>query len=1194
MATTQNDRAVISLVINGEQAKASLKEISLATTRLRSEVLKMKEADNPDLYRQKVKELNAMNAAYRAQMSTLSQVTTAWQRFKKEMGTVAVGVVGGNVMTWGLQQFASLVPDTINRTMKLRDAFADIEKATGLSSQKVKELNRELKNIDTRTSNDDLRSIAVVGGQLGIANAELVDFVKNTDMAVVALGDEFKGGAEEVGKVFGGIAKLYKETKTMNIGKAINDIGSAVNELGADGAATGPVIAEFVTRIGQMGDLAPSLIMSLALGASFQELGLTAEIAASGLTGLLSTAAKESDLFGQQLRMSKKELEALINTKPDEFIRQLAASFKGMTATQVQQQLAALKVESQESAKVMSILANNTTLVETKFRLTAKAMAEGSSLAKEAAARNHQLAKDLKDLNEWFSGLLTSEGLQNFLVKAVHNTLEFTRVLSRLGPWLKENQEYLYLFASATVAYYGATIKATLATVANTAAETYRKVAYEAGFRWLIISEAATKAYAFTTGVLTGQISLQTAAVTIARGVWTGFNAILAANPIGAVVAAMTALVFIVKRSSEQSEQNLAIAREQARIQFELKREIINHSRAQDELNKKVSTYNDLSAQEQANTKKSIALKMAEASARLANLKARARELALQAAGNEPTAWEKLKYDAENFFKFKQGSRRGAIFEIQRQKMNEAYSGAMAGSDELQREIDGYKEFQKQLEVFDRMKSGGGVVTPPTIKDNDKKGGLTDAQKAERDKERLKDMLEKERLEAIKIEKGEQARELAAVQAKYDEMVELAHGNVEKLKEIERLKLIQISAINKEYDLKAKEQKEALAKQDLQEAEQELELERQLRAREIQRMADDGKLTQEQARMGELNNEEIYLEAKKLLYLGHYKSLEELFQGFADKEKSIAEKRKKDLGKIDKDIQQNQTEKGEQQSKNAKESREGTLQEIELKEKLKKAQQEVTDTYLKTGTMAVDAVKSMVQEHTIAYKAAIIAQKAFAIAEVIINLNRRMAMIDTAMWTYSLPDGGVSIRSAQKTAARVEAGVTIAAITAAGMKELAAKGTQLNPGTPAKAIGGYTDISTLRTDMSGNPSGFVSDPTYFALGSRSYIAGEEGQEFIINNRALQSPVVANFARMINAVQQSGNYSGLMGSYEALPSGSSGAPADQSAVLVEMRAMNRQMRDMSSAVLYAINESNNYFRLKKRDERVDNIRKNTSL
>ncbi|OIN57619.1 hypothetical protein [Arsenicibacter rosenii] len=1193
MATTQNDRAVISLVINGEQAKASLKEISLATTRLRSEVLKMKEADNPELYRQKVKELNAMNAAYRAQMSTLSQVTTAWQRFKKEMGTVAVGVVGGNVMTWGLQQFASLVPDTINRTMKLRDAFADIEKATGLSSQKVKELNRELKNIDTRTSNDDLRSIAVVGGQLGIANAELVDFVKNTDMAVVALGDEFKGGAEEVGKVFGGIAKLYKETKTMNIGKAINDIGSAVNELGADGAATGPVIAEFVTRIGQMGDLAPSLTMSLALGASFQELGLTAEIAASGLTGLLSTAAKESDLFGQQLRMSKKELEALINTKPDEFIRQLAASFKGMTATQVQQQLAALKVESQESAKVMSILANNTTLVESKFRLTAKAMAEGSSLAKEAAARNHQLAKDLKDLNEWFSGLLTSEGLQNFLVKAVHNTLEFTRVLSRLGPWLKENQEYLYLFAAATVAYYGATIKATLATVANTAAETYRKVAYEAGFRWLIISEAATKAYAFTTGVLTGQISLQTAAVTIARGVWTGFNAILAANPIGAVVAAMTALVFIVKRSSEHAEQNLAIAREQARIQFELKREIINHSRAQDELNKKVSTYNDLSAQEQANTKKSIALKMAEASARLANLKARARELALQAAGNEPTAWEKLKYDAENFFKFKQGSRRGAIFEIQRQKMNEAYSGAMAGSDELQREIDGYKEFQKQLEVFDRMKSGGGVVTPPTIKDKDKKGNAKT--QAEKDADSLEKMLEDARQRIMEGEKTDYEKQVAAFAEKYSKMYELAKTDETKITEIRRLSLLEWGNIEKKYNEEQAEKKQQELSTRLSEAEQELELERQLRAREIQRMLDDGKLTQEQARTGELNNEEIYLEAKKLLYSGHYKALEELFQGFADKEKSIAEKRKKDLGKIDKEIQQNQNEKGAQQSKNAQETNQQQKDLISQKDKEKEKQLELALTYKETGQMAAEALKSTFQEHTVAYKAAIAAQKAFAIAEVIINLQRQIALINAQASTYMAnPAQGAAIRTAQATAARIQAGVAIAAIAAAGARELSAKGTQLNPNTPTKAIGGYTDINTLRMDTSGSPSGFVSDPTYFALGSRSYVAGEAGQEFIINNRALQSPVVASFARMINAVQQSGHYSALSGGSAAQGSGPAAVPADQSAVLAEMRAMNRQMRDMSSAVIYAVNESNNYFRLKKRDERVEEIRKGSSL
>ena len=165
-------------------------------------------------------------------------------------------------------------------------------------------------------------------------------------------------------------------------------------------------------------------------------------------------------------------------------------------------------------------------------------------------------------------------------------------------------------------------------------------------------------------------------------------------------------------------------------------------------------------------------------------------------------------------------------------------------------------------------------------------------------------------------------------------------------------------------------------------------------------------------------------------------------------------------------------------------------------------------TYASTGQQAADAIKSYFQEHTVAYKAAIAAQKAFAIAEAIINLNRQLGMIDAMAWTYTTPQGA-AIRSGLKIAARVQAGVAIGAIAAAGARELAAKGTQLNP-VPAKAIGGYTDVSTLRTDMSGNPSGFVSDPTYFALGSRSYIAGEAGEEFIINNRALQSPVVAKF------------------------------------------------------------------------------------
>jgi hypothetical protein len=72
--------------------------------------------------------------------------------------------------------------------------------------------------IDTRTAQEDLLKIAQIGGQIGVANDEMFGFVKSVDMAVVALGDEFSGGAEEVSTKLGVLSKVFKETKDLKTG----------------------------------------------------------------------------------------------------------------------------------------------------------------------------------------------------------------------------------------------------------------------------------------------------------------------------------------------------------------------------------------------------------------------------------------------------------------------------------------------------------------------------------------------------------------------------------------------------------------------------------------------------------------------------------------------------------------------------------------------------------------------------------------------------------------------------------------------------------------------------------------------------------------------------------------------------------------------------------------------------------------
>lgn len=1123
----------------------------MSITKMRSELNKMHEADDPALYATKVREINKMIAAQREMAARINDTSTAWGRFKKEMATVATGVVGGNVMTFMLQSLVNLIPQTIDRTMKLKDSFADIEKATGLSAEGVKELNKELKKIDTRTSNQELRDIAVAAGQLGVANDQLVSFVKNADMAVVALGDEFSGGVEQVAKELGGVAKLYKETQGMDIGEALSRIGSGMNELGAAGSATAPVVTDFTQRMGQLGNLAPSLAQTAGYGAALQELGMSAEIGASGLSRILLVGSTQTDLFSQHLGKTKEELEALINTNPDQFLKELARSFQGLSQTQIVQRLKELKIESDESIKVMSLLANQTDFVEQKQKIMGDAFAKNTSLASEFAKKNYDLAKELKDLGEWFNSLFTSEGLQNFLGEAVHNTVELTKSLSSAKRWLGENSTALYALATAAVAYNGATLAAAAATALDTLHQGYRKLAYEAGFRWLVLQTSASTAYATVTGLLTGQITLQTAAVTLARTAWAALNAVWIANPVGIVIAGLAALTYAVKTYTENTEMSLRIEREKINLTRDYGKAHELAGKAIEKNNKLLADYPNLSQAERAEMVKTIAMQRLEIENRLLSLKARQKNLEMLAA--EPQLWELL-------WASMKGSLQGGNFTTQifnqtlekTQAIRKQFSGQIG-------EMEGdLKKFDAMFEKMGSYNKPAGPGTLRTIEDPNEGKRKKDkaASDAKRDADELERMLSDARRDALKAEETDYEKSVMAFAAKYTKMYELAKNNLDKIKEIERLSQIEMAAIDKaRQDKEAADMQKKIDKSNREAFGNVMDVADQRHSDQVsgiertQAMSPSA-IGDAEVHMQKLQADQAYLTQKLLL--------EQTFaQNSADTQRQLTENWNEQI------ILRANTEHA-------------------YAEQMKQAEWALQDAKRAAMTQGIEVLKGFLSKGTIAYKAAIVAQKAYAIAQLIVDNQREVAQIYANPAWSLMPDGGLSLKTAAATASRVRMGVGIAAIAAQGIQEIA-----------AKKDGGYTDVTT----MYGNPSGFVDSPTLFNLGRRSFIAGEAGQEFVINNRALSDPVIGNFARILDTVQKSGNYAG----FSSMVSGASGGSAtggsssggmnsDMLMMIVrELQANRTQMEEISKRPIVQ-----NYRLTEQYDENIQEVRQNNTL
>lgn len=330
--------------------------------------------------------------------------------FSSSLGNIGNKAFVFNQIADSVGRINDFFGNAINKAGSYSDQIADIQKTTGQTRQETEALADSLGKLDTRTSMTNLLDIAKIGGSIGVAKDQLSGFVQTVDMATVALGDEFSGGVEEITRSLGTLKGLFGETKGLRYDEAMSRIGSSINYLGSVGTATGGVMADFANRIGQLGSLAPTVTQTLGLGATLQELGLTAEIASGGLTNLILVAGEQAPKFAKQLGMTTEAFREMLTNSPNEVIIKLAESFKGLGGADIIQRLSALKIGTQESIKVFQALSENTDLLKLRQNQAAEAFAQNTSLSQEFAIKNETLGASLDKTRKFFEGVAVGAG----------------------------------------------------------------------------------------------------------------------------------------------------------------------------------------------------------------------------------------------------------------------------------------------------------------------------------------------------------------------------------------------------------------------------------------------------------------------------------------------------------------------------------------------------------------------------------------------------------------------------------------------------------------------------------------------------------------------------------------------------------------------------------------------------------------
>lgn len=369
------------------------------------------------------------------------------------------------------------------------EKMADVSKTTGMQGGALQKFGNDLLSMSTktRTSIDDLATIAEIGGQLGIAQKDLIGFTKSANEFNIALGKDFSGGVEEAVASIGKIKTLFAQTKDLNIADAISKTGSAINELGAVGNGTSANITDFTLRMGALPEnLKATAQNTMALGAYLEEMGIDAQIAAGGMTNLLLVAGREINGFAKQMGISAQEAKQLLAQDPSKFASKFATSFKGMAPEKMAQSLEGLKVGSQETIKVIGALSMDTKRLTKLQRISNDAFRENNSLKHEAEKKERTAAAQMAKLKNNMQALAITVG--NALLPVINDLVTAVMpYIQAAANWIRNNKALAGTIVKVALAASG--LAYGISIVAG-AIGTYQKA--------VLIAEVAQKAWSLS------------------------------------------------------------------------------------------------------------------------------------------------------------------------------------------------------------------------------------------------------------------------------------------------------------------------------------------------------------------------------------------------------------------------------------------------------------------------------------------------------------------------------------------------------------------------------------------------------------------------------------------------------------------------------------------------------------------------
>lgn len=418
------------------------------------------------------------------------------------------------------------------------EALTDAMKTTNLTKDEILDLSASLKQIDTKTPQNELLALVRAGGKLGISGQEdLLGFARAADKINVALSEDLGGNAEAAITAIGKMTDIFSLTDEYGIEQAMLKVGSAINELGMASTANEGYIVDFSKRLA---GIAPNADISidkiLGLAATLDKYGQQSETSSTAIGQTIMAMFKRTETFAQIAGIPLEEFSELLKTDVNEALLKVLEGMQrgeGGLAS-VTAAMEEMHLNGQRAATVLGSLSKHTDELRSQQEIANKAFTAGTSLTAEFAVKNNSLTAELEKQKKAILENVVSLG-------------------EKLNPAMSEGMTIANGGLKVISGLIGVAVKLRLIIYALTVAYVANTIAKKAAWFWskahreeldkeiltLRTAKAGTIAFAMVHNLLAGNVKGAVAAFKL-------LGKAIKSNPVGLIVGAFSAVAGIV------------------------------------------------------------------------------------------------------------------------------------------------------------------------------------------------------------------------------------------------------------------------------------------------------------------------------------------------------------------------------------------------------------------------------------------------------------------------------------------------------------------------------------------------------------------------------------------------------------------------------------------------------------------------